>query len=162
VATRGCSLVILEVQWSVGDRGSYGWVLEDCSPWCYPMSLVVLGQIQIVVHIEELHLVLRIVVVTRSFPRVDYRWWPIVGGASRHSWQQRSIYVIIKGCRIKKHLEEDVNVGLTVGVFIKVMDFKSLHCCMLYLSSPYLLVFGDDHVICYMGADDVARGAGET
>jgi len=32
VATRGCSLVVLEVQWSVWDRGSYGWVPEDCPP----------------------------------------------------------------------------------------------------------------------------------
>ncbi|QCD79179.1 hypothetical protein DEO72_LG1g2818 [Vigna unguiculata] len=84
MATQGCSLVVLEVQWSVRDRGSYGWVPEDCPPRCYPMSLVVLGQIRIVICIRELHLVLRIVVVTRSFPRVDYRWWPVVGGASRH------------------------------------------------------------------------------
>ena len=73
--------------------------------------------------------------------------------------------VIIKWCRIKKRPEEDVNVGLTVGVFIRVMGFKSLHCCMLYffyLSLPYMLVFSDDHVICYMGADDVVGRVGET
>jgi len=29
------------------------------------------------------------------------------------------------------------------------------------LNSPYLLVFGDDHVMHYTGADDVAGGAGE-
>jgi len=29
------------------------------------------------------------------------------------------------------------------------------------ISSPYLLVFGDDRVIRYMGANDVAGGAGE-
>jgi len=29
------------------------------------------------------------------------------------------------------------------------------------MSSPYLLVFGDDRVMCYTGADDVAGGAGE-
>jgi len=29
------------------------------------------------------------------------------------------------------------------------------------LSSPYLLVFGDDHVMRYTGADDVASVAGE-
>jgi len=37
--------------------------------------------------IRELHLVLRIVAVTILFPHVDYRWWLVVGGASRHSWQ---------------------------------------------------------------------------
>jgi len=30
------------------------------------------------------------------------------------------------------------------------------------MSSPYLLVFGDDRVMHYMGADDVASGASET
>ena len=35
-------------------------------------------------------------------------------------------------------------------------------CVFLYtISSPYLLVFGDDRVIHYTGADDVARGVGE-
>jgi len=29
------------------------------------------------------------------------------------------------------------------------------------MSSPYLLVFGDDRVMCYTGADDVAGGVGE-
>jgi len=29
------------------------------------------------------------------------------------------------------------------------------------LSSPYLIVFGDDRVMCYMGADDVVGGASE-
>ena len=29
------------------------------------------------------------------------------------------------------------------------------------MSSPYLLVFGDDRVMRYMGADDVAGGADE-
>ena len=78
--------MVLEVQLSVRDRGLYRWVLKDFPPQCYPMSLVVLGQIRIAVHIGELHLVLRIVVVTRSFSRVDYRWWPVVREASRHSW----------------------------------------------------------------------------
>jgi len=64
--------VILEVQWSVGDRGSYGWVLKDCPHRCYPTSLVVLGQIRTTVRIRELHLVLRIVAMTNLFPRVDY------------------------------------------------------------------------------------------
>jgi len=48
---------------------------------------------------------------------MDYRWWPIVGGASRHSWQQVSTKVTIKGCRIKRHPEEDVKfwvLGLSV------------------------------------------------
>jgi len=29
------------------------------------------------------------------------------------------------------------------------------------MSSPYLLVFRDDRVMCYTGADDVAGGASE-
>jgi len=29
----------------------------------------------------------------------------------------------------------------------------------VYVSLPYLLVFGDDHVICYTGADDVTGGS---
>jgi len=45
------------------------------------------------VRIGKLHLLLRIVAVTRLFPRVDYRWWPVVGGMSKHSWQQGSINV---------------------------------------------------------------------
>ena len=46
--------------------------------------------------------------------RQDYsrRLWPVVEGASKHSWQQRSINVIIKGCRIKMHPKEYVNVGV--------------------------------------------------
>jgi len=36
----------------------------------------------------------------------------MVGGASRHSWQQRSINVIIKGWRIKRRLEEDLEVRI--------------------------------------------------
>jgi len=31
----------------------------------------------------------------------------------------------------------------------------------LFVSSPYMLVFGDDRVIRYTGADDVAGGASE-
>jgi len=89
-----------------------GWVSEDCPPRCYSTSLVVLRQIQTAVRIGELHLVLQIVVVTRSFPHVDYRWWSVVGGASGHSWQQGSINVIIKGCRIKRCLEEDDNISI--------------------------------------------------
>jgi len=60
----------------------------------------------------KLHLVLQIVAVRRLFLHVNYRWWPVVGGASRHSWQQRSINVIIKGCRIKRCREEYVNAGV--------------------------------------------------
>jgi len=41
MASRGCSLVVLEIQWSVQDHGLYGWVSEDYPPWCYAMSLVV-------------------------------------------------------------------------------------------------------------------------
>jgi len=31
----------------------------------------------------------------------------------------------------------------------------------VYVSSPYMLVFGDDRVMFYTGEDDVAGGAGE-
>ena len=50
--------MVLEVQWSVRDHGSYGWVPEDGPSWCYLTSFVVLGQIQTMVCIGELHLVL--------------------------------------------------------------------------------------------------------
>jgi len=96
------------------------------------------------------------VVVTNLFCVWTIRWWPIVVGVSRHSWQQRSISVIIKGCRIKRRPEEDVNVGLTVGFYVSVMDLELVLYCILhffYLSSPYLCVFGDDHVTRYMGVD---------
>jgi len=158
VTTRGCSLVVLEVQWSVRDRGSYGWVPEDCHPRCYSMSLVVLGQIQTMIRIWEVHLVLRIVAVTRLFPRVDYRWWPVVGRASRHLWQQGSINVIIKGCRIKRHRKEDENVWVwdwrvsrVLGVLIYY--YNVLYDVYFFFSSPYMCVFDDDHVTRYMGAD---------
>ena len=64
--------MVLEVQWSVRDRGSYEWVLEDCSPRCYLTSLVLLEQIQTRVRIGELHLVSQIVVMANLFLRVDY------------------------------------------------------------------------------------------
>ena len=107
-----CSMVVLEVQWSVRDRELIGWVLEDCPHRFYLVSLVVLGQIRTLVRIGELHLMLRIVAVTRSFPRVYYRWWYVVGGASRHLWQQRSINVIIKGRRINRRPEEEMKTGV--------------------------------------------------
>jgi len=103
--------VVLEVQWSVRDRDLYRWVPNDCPPWCYPTSLVVLRQIRTAIRIGELDLVLWIVVVTRLFQCVEYWWWLVVGGASRHSWQQGSINVIIKGGRIKRRSKENVNVG---------------------------------------------------
>ena len=34
-------------------------------------------------------------------------------------------------------------------------------CICLYVSSHYLLVFGDARVMCYMGADDVVGGSSE-
>ena len=34
-------------------------------------------------------------------------------------------------------------------------------CACLYVSTSYLLVFGDDRIMRYMEADDVAGGAGE-
>jgi len=103
-------MMVLEVQWRVQDRGSYGWVPKDCPPRCYPTSLVVLGQIRTEIRLGELHLVLRIVIVTSLFPRVDCRWWLVVGGVSRHSWQQGSINVLIKECRIKRNPEKDVKI----------------------------------------------------
>ena len=54
------------------DRDSYGQVLKNCPPWCYPTSLVVLGQTRTTVRIVELHLVLWIVAATSLFPCVDY------------------------------------------------------------------------------------------
>ena len=73
--------MILKVKWSVQDRDSYERVPEDCPPRCYPMSLVVLGQIRTTVRIGQLHLVLQIVATTSLFPCVDYRWWLVVRGA---------------------------------------------------------------------------------
>ena len=70
------------------------------------------GQIRTTICIEELHLVLRIPTTTSLFPRVDYRWWPVVGEASRHLWQQRQIKVIIKGCRIKRSPKEVLKIGV--------------------------------------------------
>jgi len=110
----------------VRDRGSYEWVPENCPPRWYPTSLVFLGQIRTTIHIGKLHLVLWIVAMTRLFPRVDCRWWPVVGGASRHSWQQGWINVIIKEWRIKRCLGEDVNVGFDGWGVIRVMGFKLL------------------------------------
>jgi len=49
-----------------------------------------------------------------------------------------------------------MNVRLTIGLYVRVMGLKSILYCILhffYLSSPYLCVFGDDHVTRYMGAD---------
>jgi len=39
--------------------------------------------------------------------------------------------------------------------------FIFVNCYMLSISSPYLFVFVDDRVICYMGADNVAGGSSE-
>jgi len=36
-----------------------------------------------------------------------------------------------------------------------------LYMCVLYCSSPYLLVFGDDCVLRYTQTDDVVGGFGE-
>jgi len=37
-----------------------------------------------------------------------------------------------------------------------------LNCLyILSVSSPYLLVFDNDHVMSYMGADDIVSGIGE-
>jgi len=74
---------------------------------------------RIAVRIGELHLVLQIVAATSLFPRVNYRWWFVVRGTSRHSWQQGSISKIIKGCRIKKRSEEDEIVGLEMVEYQK-------------------------------------------
>jgi len=99
------------------------------------------GQIRTVVRIGELHLVLRIVVVKMYSCVWTIRWWPVVGGASRNSWYQRSINVIIKGCIIKRSLDEDVNVGLTIGFYIRVMSLKSILYCMLHFFLLELTLF---------------------
>jgi len=112
MATRGYSLVVLEVKWSVWDRGSYGWVPEDCPPRCYPMSLVVLGQIRLRFILGNSTWCYRLWLWQIYSRMWTIRWWPMVGGASRHSWQQRSINVIIKGWRIKRRLEEDLEVRI--------------------------------------------------
>jgi len=44
--------------------------------------------------------------------------------------------------------------------YVRVLH-ESRWCCMLYVSSPYLLVFGDDHVMCYTRANDFVGGSGE-
>jgi len=59
-----------------------------------------LGKIQSAVRIGELHLVLQIVVCKKIIPRVDFGWWPVVRGESRHLWQQVSTKGIIRWCRI--------------------------------------------------------------
>ena len=89
---------------------------------------------------------LRIVAVTKLFPHVDYRWWLVVGGASRHSWQEGLINVIIKECRIRRHPEEDVNVWVWGLGCIK--SVRGLNCywnvprnVFFILSSPYLCVW---------------------
>jgi len=42
---------------------------------------------------------------------------------------------------------------LTWVMVMKCFIYFILYLFLLYLSSPYLCVFGDDHVTCYMGAD---------
>jgi len=48
--------------------------------------------------------------------------------------------------------------GSRIGVLTRVMVMKCfnyvmLYVSFLYLTSPYLCVFGDDHVTCYIEAD---------
>jgi len=43
---------------------------------------------------------------------------------------------------------------LCVYAYIWILNIYIYVC--LYVSSPYLLVFSDDHVILYTGVDDVA------
>jgi len=53
------------------------------------------------------------------------RWWLVVGGASRDLWQQVSINIIIKECRIKRRPEEYVNGwGLRVDCIKMVQGFN--------------------------------------
>jgi len=47
----------------------------------------------------------------------------------------------------------------TVGILCGYLFNCVVH--FFLLSSPYLLVFGDDHVMCYIGANDVAGLVGE-
>jgi len=59
---------------------------------------------------------------------------------------------------------------MVLGMCVKSKDMSSFGvieiiwfvCILFYfVSSPYLLVFGDDHVLRYTWADDVTGGFGE-
>jgi len=43
---------------------------------------------------------------------------------------------------------------------MSVCIYFELYIC-LYISSPYLFVFGDDRVVRYTGVEDVVGGTGE-
>jgi len=61
------------------------------------MSLVVWRQLRTLVHFGELHLVSRIVVVA-IYSRVwTFRWWLVVGEASRHSCSKDQLVYSPKG-----------------------------------------------------------------
>jgi len=51
---------------------------------------------------------------------------------------------------------KDRNPFMCVNAYI-----FGLYMCILFCSSPYLLVFGDDRVLHYTWAEDVAGGSGE-
>jgi len=50
---------------------------------------------------------------------------------------------------------------IDVCVYIYIYIYIYILSMFLSVSSSYLLVFGDDRVIRYMGEDDVACGSGE-
>jgi len=41
-------------------------------------------------------------------------------------------------------------------------SFIIIYACLIILSSPFVCMFGDDSVTCYMGVDDVSSGVGDT
>jgi len=43
-----------------------------------------------------------------------------------------------------------------------MVNYVIVFCTFILLSSPYICVFGNDHVTRYMGAHDVIGDAGET
>ncbi|QCD96358.1 hypothetical protein DEO72_LG6g1060 [Vigna unguiculata] len=84
------------------------WPLEVVAWWFWKS----IGVCKIVARMDGFQkiVILGILAMTNLFQCVDYRWWLVVGGASRHSWQQGSINVIIKGCKIERRLEGDLKV----------------------------------------------------
>jgi len=50
------------------------------------------------------------------------------------------------------------NLGELDGCIVFILLYYML---VLFISSPFLFVFGNDHVICYTGADDNTSYAGD-
>jgi len=45
-------------------------------------------------------------------------------------------------------------------IWVRVYDMP-FHVCLIILNSPFLCVFGDDHVTCYTWTNDVSGGASD-